>query len=246
MPMTAAPTAQPSGLPPKVEPGCRRSCRRPRPRSPAPRRAGSPRRALGDHHDVGRDPGPFVGEEPAGPAHAALHLVEDQERAGLVAEGAQRLELTSGRARMPPSPWIGSTSTARSARVDRRLSASWSPNGELDEARQERAEALGDLLGARGGDRGRGAAVEGAVEGDDAGALGRPVSYQCRRAILTASSHASVPELVKNTVSAKVCRPAGRPAAPARGCGRGSRVCQSLPPDPSAPRPARGGRGPAR
>ena len=52
--------------------------------------------ALGDHHDVGRDPGPFVREEPAGPAHAALHLVEDQQRAGLVADVAQALEALVG------------------------------------------------------------------------------------------------------------------------------------------------------
>ena len=42
--------------------------------------------ALGDRHDVGRDAGPFIGEELAGAADAALDLVEDQQQAVLVAK----------------------------------------------------------------------------------------------------------------------------------------------------------------
>ena len=69
--------------------------------------------ALGQRHDVGRHPGPFVGEQPAGPAHAALHLVEDQQQVVLVAELPQLLEeARRRRVRMPPSPWIGSIRTA--------------------------------------------------------------------------------------------------------------------------------------
>src|SRR5713101_252065 len=41
---------------------------------------------LGQHEDVGLDAGVLVGEEPAGPAHAGLHLVEDQKRAVAPAE----------------------------------------------------------------------------------------------------------------------------------------------------------------
>ena len=45
--------------------------------------------ALGHRHDVGLDAGPLMREELAGPAIAALHLVEDQQHAVLVAERAQ-------------------------------------------------------------------------------------------------------------------------------------------------------------
>ena len=47
---------------------------------------------LGERHDVGRDAGTLIGEQLAGPPHAALHLVEDQQKAVLVAKLAQRLE----------------------------------------------------------------------------------------------------------------------------------------------------------
>ena len=48
--------------------------------------------ALGDRHDVGLDARPFIGEQLAGAADAALHLVEDQQQAVLVAELAQALQ----------------------------------------------------------------------------------------------------------------------------------------------------------
>ena len=79
-----------SGLPPKVEPWL--------PAVMPTRRllggqAGAQREAaadaLGDRHDVGRDAGPFMGEELAGAADAALHFVEHQQQAMLVAELAQ-------------------------------------------------------------------------------------------------------------------------------------------------------------
>ena len=42
--------------------------------------------ALGRGHDVGRDAIMLIGEELAGAAHAALHFVEKQQQAVLVAE----------------------------------------------------------------------------------------------------------------------------------------------------------------
>ena len=57
-----------------------------------PREAGTDGEAvserLGDSHDIGRDARPFMGEEPPGAPHAALHLVEDEHEAGLVGERA--------------------------------------------------------------------------------------------------------------------------------------------------------------
>ena len=51
-----------------------------------------PPSALAKRHDVGRDAGALIGEQFAGAAHAALHLVEDQQQAVLVAQLAQRPE----------------------------------------------------------------------------------------------------------------------------------------------------------
>ena len=47
---------------------------------------------LGDRHDVGRDADRLIDEQRAGAAHAALHLVEDQQQAVPVADRAQALE----------------------------------------------------------------------------------------------------------------------------------------------------------
>ena len=53
--------------------------------------------ALAERHDVGRDAGVLVVEELAGPAHAGLDLVEDQEEAVRVGERAQLLQELIGR-----------------------------------------------------------------------------------------------------------------------------------------------------
>ena len=44
--------------------------------------------ALAIGHDIGCDARPFMGEEPPGAPHAALHLVEDEHEAGLVTDRA--------------------------------------------------------------------------------------------------------------------------------------------------------------
>jgi hypothetical protein len=59
-----------------------------------------------------------------------LHLVEDQKRAGLVAQVAQALQAGVGQGRMPPSPWTGSMITAQVWSVMAAFSASWSPRAD--------------------------------------------------------------------------------------------------------------------
>src|SRR3546814_3706874 len=53
--------------------------------------------ALGDAHHVRRDPGPFMGEQLAGAAVAALDLVEEQQQAELVADPPQLPQVIEGR-----------------------------------------------------------------------------------------------------------------------------------------------------
>ena len=87
---TALPTAIASGLPPKVEPcvpAVMPLAASLGGETGADRKAAAER--LGDRHDVGRHAGMLIGEQLAGAAHAALHFVEDQQQAVLVAELAQ-------------------------------------------------------------------------------------------------------------------------------------------------------------
>ena len=128
--------------------------------------------ALGQRHDVGRYPGPFVGEQAAGPPHAALHLVENQQEVVLVAQLPQLLEERRSGVRMPPSPWIGSIRMAAVSRADRRLDLRDVAERHAVEAGQNGPETFEMLLLAAGGDGRDRAAVKGALEGDDAVALG--------------------------------------------------------------------------
>ena len=130
--------------------------------------------ALGHRHDVGRDAGPFVREQLAGAAHAALHLVEHQQQAVLVAQLAQGLEELRGDAHAAlalhrldhDGGGLGPDGLFRRLEV---------AEGHEIEAGRRLAEAFQVLLVAGGGDGGERAAVEGALEGDDAPPLGLAV-----------------------------------------------------------------------
>ena len=129
--------------------------------------------ALGDRHDVGCDARPFMGEELAGAADAALDLVENQQQP--VAHRRSRAVLRmrdGGTGRKPPSPWTGSI---RMPAVSGPMAASSAVpvvEGHLVEALDLGAEAL-EIFGlAAGGDRGERAAVKGAFESDEPEALG--------------------------------------------------------------------------
>ena len=72
-----------------------------------------PPRALGQRDDVGPDALGQAGEPVAGAADAALHLVDDQQRAGCVAHLPDRGQEAGRRGTTtPPSPSVGSTMTA--------------------------------------------------------------------------------------------------------------------------------------
>ena len=62
------------------------------------------REALRERDRVGRDAELLPGEEPAGPADAGLHLVEDEQRAVLVGEPRGRGEELRRGGWIPPSP----------------------------------------------------------------------------------------------------------------------------------------------
>ena len=76
-----------------------------------------------------------------------------------------------GSTRMPPSPWIGSISTAAVSGPITASTAARSSNGTWSKPGSDRPEALDHLLRSRRGDRRRRAAVERALESDDADAV---------------------------------------------------------------------------
>jgi hypothetical protein len=75
-----------------------------------------------------------------------LHLVEDQEKPVFVAEIAQALEADVGQRADAPSPCTGSIRMAPTRLGGGGAQRVVIAEGQLTEARQERAEALGQLL----------------------------------------------------------------------------------------------------
>ena len=112
--ITASATRHTSGLPQNVEPcvpGVNTLAAAPRARQ-APIGTPLPRR-LGERHHVRTDAFVLAGEPFAGAAHAGLDFVQHQQPAALVADLAQAREITRRpECATPPSPVIGSTSTA--------------------------------------------------------------------------------------------------------------------------------------
>ena len=167
---TASPAAQASGLPPKVEPcmpgGEHRAHRRAEGHEGTDRHAAA--EALGQGHRVGHDAGLLEGEPRAGAADAGLHLVEDEQRPDLAGDLAGRAQV--GRATGPHARLAldrledqggGLLGHGGSQGVDVAPRHVADPGDE----RLERL-AVGRLVGQREGTRG--AAVEGALGGDDA------------------------------------------------------------------------------
>ena len=123
--------------------------------------------ALGDAHDIRRNAGPFMREKAAGAADAALDFVEDQQKAVVVADGAQRpQEFRIDRAHAALA-LHGLDEDAGGRLGDSGLDRIEIAKRHLVEAGGLGAEAFDIFLIAAGRDRRRRATMEGTVEGDD-------------------------------------------------------------------------------
>ncbi len=129
---------------------------------------------LGDGHHIWRDAGPFVREQLAGAPHPALNLVKDQQQAVDITQLAHPLEIR--RRDNPDAAFAlyrldhdrGRLRTY--GRLERGTVAEW----EHVEAGHIRAEPVEILLAAGSRDGRQRAPMEGALERDDALALGPP------------------------------------------------------------------------
>ena len=136
----------------------------------ADREAAAQRLGGGEH--VRRHPFPFMGEELAGAAHAALHLVIDQHQAELVADRTQAPEIALRRASKPALALHRLDQDAGGLLADLGTHLVEIAEGDMVEARRGRAESLEILLVAGSGERRERAPVEGAGTGDEPGFLG--------------------------------------------------------------------------
>ena len=130
---------------------------------------------LGERHDVRLDAGTLIGEQLAGAAHAALHLVEDQQHAVLVAQRAQAFQKLVRRHAHAALALDRLDQDRGGVRTDRLLHRLEIAERHLVEAVDHRAEAFEVFLLSAGRERRERAAMEGALEGDDAVAVGLAV-----------------------------------------------------------------------
>ena len=127
---------------------------------------------LGDRHDIGRDVLPFVSEELAGPPHPALHLVVNEEQAELVGNLAQPFKVSGRRGTHAAFTLDRLDKDRRGLLADRRAHLVQIAEGDVIEAVHRRSETLEIGLVARRGQGRQGTAVERALAGDNAIALG--------------------------------------------------------------------------
>ena len=127
---------------------------------------------LGRGHDVGRDAGMLMGEQPTRPPHAALDLVKDQKQALVVAKGAQVAQGLPGHRPEAALALDGLDQDGGRLVRDGRLEGIHVAERHLFETGRPGAEPFQIFGLAAGGDRGDRPAMEGALEGDDADALG--------------------------------------------------------------------------
>ena len=182
-------------------------------------KAGADREAaaerLRQRHDVGRHAGALVSEDLAGAAHAALHLVEDQQQAVLVAQFAQGFEELRRRCAHTALALHGLDHDRRGLRADRLLHRIEVAERDLVEALDRRAEPFEIFLLAAGGDGRKRTAVERAFESDDAIALGLAAGvlvFACHLDRALDSFRAGVCEEC-DVGEARLAQPVGEPLA---------------------------------
>ena len=127
--------------------------------------------ALGDRHQVRRDTGPLMGEQLAGTADTGLDLVEDQQKAVVVAELAHCTQ-ELGRDFADTALTLDRLDADRCGlRPDGRLQGVQVIGRHLVETGRLRTETLQVLRLAAGRDGRDGTAVEGPFESDDVEAI---------------------------------------------------------------------------
>ncbi len=127
---------------------------------------------LGERHDVGRHAAALIAEQSAGPPHAALHLVEHQHKAVLVTKIAQRSQerrLDNAHAAFAHQRL---DHDGRCFFADRAFDGIEIAERNLVEAFDDRSETVEIFLLAASCQRRQRSAMEGALESDDAIALG--------------------------------------------------------------------------
>ena len=145
-----------------------------------------------------------MGKQLAGAPHAALDLVEPEEDAELVAgsaQVAQELQRRGADAALALDRLDDDAGGLRADRVAHRVHV---VERHVIEAVDRRAEALKVFRIAGSREHRERAAVERAVEADDAEPLGLAGLASAFRIIFTMPSFASAPELQKKTLSANV------------------------------------------
>ena len=132
--------------------------------------------AFGGREDIGLDAGPLVSVQAPGATDSRLHFVEDEKEIALVTDFAQTLEKG---VRNHPNAALALNRLDQDCgrlRRDRGLDGGKVRYRNLIEAFDLGAEALKIFLLTARGDGGEGAPVEGALEGQDAIALGVTVN----------------------------------------------------------------------
>ncbi len=129
--------------------------------------------AFGNGHDIRRDAGPFMREQLARAAGAGLDLVENEQQAVLVTQRTQAAQKLGRRLAHAAFALDGLDHDGSRLGADGVSYGLEVAEGKVVEAVDLRAEAFEILLIAGGGERRQRAAVEGALECNDAPALRR-------------------------------------------------------------------------
>ena len=168
--------AQASGLPPKVAawvPGLSFSATSGR--AIRPPQATPPASGLGQRDDVGQHLPVLVRVPAAGPAHAGLHLVEDQQQLVLVGQLAQSFQVAGRRQVDAAFALDRLDQDGTGLAIDQPGHGLEVAEGGIAEAGQQRLDALVVLRLAGGGERAEGSAMEAVEHGDDLVAAGLAV-----------------------------------------------------------------------